>query len=290
MSSVPVYDLCSLAEFRHNDFLISVFAPYLKNHHKLKLPHRHNFYHMILFTQGEGSHTVDFQKFPVKAGQIYFMVPGQVHSWEFEGDVDGFVLNFSPNLFQSYLLRPDYLSQFSFFKGIAGDSVIQLPETDTQNAVKLFEEMLAIKFNANPFGIDKLRVAMLRLFLMVQEQCTHSGNALSGHNLTTLNNFQRLVDEHHATLRLPKEYAEMLFITPNHLNALTQDVLGKSAGEVIRDRVALEVKRLLINLEIPITEIAYQLNFSDNSYFTKFFKKQAGCTPEEFRKQVFKQK
>lgn len=245
---------------------------------------------MILFTQGGGSHTVDFQKFPVNAGQIYFMVPGQVHSWEFEGDVDGFVLNFSPNLFQSFLLRPDYLSQFSFLKGIATDSIVQLPEASTLKAIKLFEEMLAIKFNANPFGIDKLRVAMLQLFLMVQEQCTQAENPLSGHNRTTLNNFQRLLDEHHATLRLPKEYAEMLFITPNHLNALSQEVLGKSAGEVIRDRVVLEVKRLLINLEIPITEIAFQLNFSDNSYFTKFFKKQVGCTPEEFRKQIFKQK
>ena len=244
---------------------------------------------MILFTQGGGSHTVDFQKFPVKPGQIYFMVPGQVHSWEFDKNVDGFVLNFSPNLFQSYLLRPDYLSQFCFFKGIAGDSVIQLPDVDTAKAIQLFEEMLAIKFNSNPFSLDKLRVAMLQLFLLVQEQCSQAGNAMSGHNLTVLNTFQKLVDEHHATLRLPKEYAEMLFITPNHLNALSQEVLGKSAGEVIRDRVVLEVKRLLINLEIPISEIAYQLNFTDNSYFTKFFKKQAGSTPEEFRKQIFKQ-
>jgi len=245
---------------------------------------------MILFTKGEGSHTVDFQKFPVKAGQIYFMVPGQVHSWEFEGDVDGFVLNFSPNLFQSFLLRPDYLSQFCFFRGIASDSVIQLPEADATKAIKLFEEMLGIKFTSSPFSLDKLRVHLLQLFLLVQEKCTQADNALAGHNLTVLNTFQKLVDEHHATLRLPKEYAEMLFITPNHLNALSKEMLGKSAGEVIRDRVVLEVKRLLINLEIPVSEIAYQLNFSDNSYFTKFFKKQAGYTPEEFRKQIFKQK
>jgi len=61
-------------------------------------------------------------------------------------------------------------------------------------------------------------------------------------------------------------------------------MLGKSAGEVIRDRVILEAKRLLVNLDLTITNIAGKLNFADNSYFTKFFKKYTGQTPEDFRK------
>jgi AraC family transcriptional activator of pobA len=60
--------------------------------------------------------------------------------------------------------------------------------------------------------------------------------------------------------------------------------LGIPAGEVIRNRIALEAKRLLINNDLTVQEIAGQLNFADNSYFTKFFKKQVGITPEEFRK------
>jgi AraC family transcriptional activator of pobA len=68
------------------------------------------------------------------------------------------------------------------------------------------------------------------------------------------------------------------------LNALCRDLLGKSAGEIIRDRIMPEARRLLINTDISISEIAMQLNFQGNSYFTKFFKKYAGKTPEEFRK------
>jgi len=82
----------------------------------------------------------------------------------------------------------------------------------------------------------------------------------------------------------PKDYAELLYITPNHLNALCKDLLGIQAGEVIRNRILLEAKRLLTNPLLTITEIALQLNFNDNSYFTKFFKKSTGITPEEFRK------
>ncbi|PTS97440.1 AraC family transcriptional regulator, partial [Pedobacter sp. HMWF019] len=73
-------------------------------------------------------------------------------------------------------------------------------------------------------------------------------------------------------------------ITPNHLNALCNDLLGKSAGEIIRERVILEAKRLLINLDLSVAEIAERLNFSDQSYFIKFFKKYEEITPEKFRK------
>ncbi|MNY07174.1 HTH-type transcriptional activator Btr [compost metagenome] len=85
-------------------------------------------------------------------------------------------------------------------------------------------------------------------------------------------------------IRLPKAYAEQLFITPNHLNAICKSYIGSAAGEIIRERVLLEAKRLLVNKNLNINEIAIELNFNDNSYFTKFFKKATGLTPDEFRK------
>ena len=83
---------------------------------------------------------------------------------------------------------------------------------------------------------------------------------------------------------MPKQYAALLYITPNHLNALCNDFLGVSAGVLIRERVILEAKRLLINLDLLISEVAAKLNFDDQSYFIKFFKKHEGLTPEKFRK------
>jgi len=72
-------------------------------------------------------------------------------------------------------------------------------------------------------------------------------------------------------------------MTPNHLNALTNNVLGKSAGDLIRERVLLEAKRLLANSDLLISQIAESLQFEDNAYFTRFFKKYLGTTPEGFR-------
>ncbi|MBD0286067.1 MAG: AraC family transcriptional regulator, partial [Flavisolibacter sp.] len=56
-----------------------------------------------------------------------------------------------------------------------------------------------------------------------------------------------------------------------------------------RDRILLEAKRLLTNADMTITEIAYDLNFQDNAYFNRFFKKNVGMTPDEFRKQFINQ-
>jgi AraC-like DNA-binding protein len=112
---------------------------------------------------------------------------------------------------------------------------------------------------------------------------------LPNHTSTLLKSFQQLINQYYRTMRLPKEYAELLYITPNHLNALCRELLGKTAGDVIRERVLLEAKRLLTNAGMNILEIAYELNFKDNSYFTRFFKNYEGITPEEFRKKFINQ-
>ena len=134
-----------------------------------------------------------------------------------------------------------------------------------------------------------LRVLMLQLFILIGRLKKNAANkGPASYNQTVLKNFQKLIEANYTQLKLPKDYAELLYITPNHLNAVCKDLLGTKAGEVIRNRTLLEAKRLLTNPQLSITEIAFQLNFSDNSYFTKFFKKCEGVTPEEFRKKILK--
>lgn len=286
---IPVYDICTLSEFKQEDILISRFAPYLAQHHKLHLAHKHTFYHLVLFTEGAGTHAIDFEQFDVKPYQIYFMIPGQVHSWNFEGPVNGYVINFSVPFFQSFLLKPDYLEQFSFFSGSISDAVINLPEAMQPHIIQLFEQLVQESENSQRLGLDMVRALMLQLFISIGRLgFEQQAQQVSAYNYTLLKNFQKLIESHYTALRLPKDYAELLYITPNHLNALCKDVLGIPAGEVIRNRIVLEAKRLLINLQLTIAEIATRLSFDDNSYFTKFFKKHTGLTPEEFRKETLK--
>lgn len=251
----------------------------------MHLAHKHSFYHLVFFTKGGGSQTIDFQKVPIKPNQIYFMIPGQVHNWVFKGEVDGYIINFSVPFFQSFLLKTNYLEDFPFFTGIINDAVIDITAGQQEKVIALFEELICEVEEPKPLEMDMVRSIMLQLFISIARLGLNTANNTApSYNYTLLRNFQKLIEKNYTTIKLPKEYAELLYITPNHLNALCNDVLGISAGEVIRNRIALEAKRLLINNDLTVLEIANQLNFGDNSYFTKFFKKQVGQTPEEFRR------
>lgn len=283
-TGIPIYDICSLTEKRQ-DILVNRFSPYLKTHHNLHKAHKHSFYHLVFFTKGGGSQTIDFEQVPVNPFQIYFMIPGQVHNWAFEGDVDGYIVNFSIPFFQSFLLKANYVDEFAFFAGVVKDSVYEIPEEKQKQLTNLFEALIVETETPQPLQDDMTRALLLQIFIEVARlkmDGVHS--TVPSYNYTLLRNFQKLIEQNYKLIKLPKQYAELLYITPNHLNALCNDMLGIPAGELIRNRIALEAKRLLINQGLTITEIANELNFADNSYFTKFFKKQAGVTPEEFRK------
>jgi AraC family transcriptional regulator, transcriptional activator of pobA len=215
------------------------------------------------------------------------MIPGQVHSWDFKGDVDGYIINFSTTFFQSFLLKANYLEELPFFSGITKDAVIDIPEQLQDKVINLFEELMAENETISPLGLDMVKSLMLQLFILVARLNSNVVAAVTpSYNYTLLRSFQKLIEKNYMHMRLPKQYAELLYITPNHLNALCNDVLGIPAGEVIRNRIILEAKRLLINNDMTVLEIANHLNFADNSYFTKFFKKLEGVTPEEFRKKT----
>ena len=284
MAKVPVIEQCVVSHGLDQEIMIEGLADYLQRNVDLVFPHRHNFYHFVLFTDGKGSHTIDFEKFDVEPWQIYFMSPGQIHTWEFEGDMQGYVVNFHKDLFKNLLLRPDYLSSLSFFSGLVRDGVFEVSEKDRGLVIELLQRI-------RNFGEQKdfVTSTLLYLFNLLNTQRVPSFSLESNaYNHTLLRNFLNLIETNFKSLRLPKEYAALLYITPNHLNALCKELLGQSAGEIIRDRVVLEAKRLLVIKDYSVAEIAYELNFNDNSYFTKFFKKAIGMTPEEFRRNIEK--
>lgn len=291
-NTIPVIDICNLdsnANDRKN-ILAADLATYITDHPALHNPHRHSCYHFVLFTDGVGSHSIDFEQFRVKPGQVYFMVPGQVHSWNFKSNINGFIVNFSEDLISAFLHNKQYLQQFSFFKGVAADSVINLPVSALQEAATICKHIITETADDKLLHTDMINSLLISFFIIVQRECKLPvGKIDIPQSMLVLSNFRSLVDEHFTEMKLPKDYASLLYITPNHLNALCTDLLGRSAGEVIRDRVLLEAKRLLVNAGSNISEIAYSLGFTDNSHFSKFFKKYEGLTPEAFRKNILKE-
>ncbi len=286
----PVYEICNLNADKNENELFSVdrFRGYVDSNPHLQMMHNHNYYHLVFFTEGSGTHIIDFEQFPVKKGMIYFMRPGQVHQWKFENKYDGYVINFSANFFDWIGINSSVLQQFSFFKTmLLSEQVFTIQAQQSNDLISVFEDILKEYGLNDAYSNFKMATLTLQMCVMVQRLVNLEHVKRNDYQSVLINNFQNLIEQYYTEKKLPKQYAELLYITPNHLNALCKDVLGISSGELIRNRIILEAKRLLVNKELTINEITYLLNFKDSSYFVKFFKKYTNFTPDQFRKQFY---
>ncbi|GAA4322418.1 AraC family transcriptional regulator [Mucilaginibacter gynuensis] len=96
--------------------------------------------------------------------------------------------------------------------------------------------------------------------------------------------FLKLLPQHYREQRSVLAYAAMLNITPKYLSQTIKEITGKTAGEFIDEMVLMEAKILLNDLSLTIGQVASYLNFSDQFFFSKYFKKQAGISPSQYRK------
>ncbi|HMJ47745.1 MAG TPA: helix-turn-helix transcriptional regulator [Ferruginibacter sp.] len=267
-----------------NELLVEKLEDFLARHTNLYFPHDHQFYQFVLFTGGRGGYSIDFVNFPVEIGHAYFMVPGQVHSWNFD-NVKGYIINFSGRFLQSFVSIPRYLEKFSVLSGYVPEKDIDL--SHDQGLPKILDQMIPGAGKAGELKNDRIKVELLRLIIDIEDRLERPGLTKNKRKqIELVQNFKQLIGHHYLGHRPVSAYAKELSITTNHLNTLCRKVTGQTAGDLVRERLVLEAKRLLINSRVTILEISNKLNFIDNSYFSKFFKKHTGLTPEKFRSDI----
>ncbi|MDM8174887.1 helix-turn-helix domain-containing protein [Olivibacter sp. 47] len=98
--------------------------------------------------------------------------------------------------------------------------------------------------------------------------------------------FTKLVADNFKEERSVDFYAKKLFITPKYLSEVTKDVSGKTASAIIAEMVIMEAKSLLSIPSLTVIEVADFLNFSDMSFFGKYFKRYTGVNPTSYRKTI----
>ncbi len=282
----PTFSICSLDNKKStiNDFAIYKLRDFINENKGLVFPHRHSFYQVLYITEGNGTHVIDFNKYVAEPGNMFFLAPGQIHEWIFEDNINGILINFSENFFSSFLANRYYIKDFTFFIGNGSHSLVKVNEDEVfvNQLLSNISEEYCLTDNSH---LDIIRLQLLHLFNVINRKISNPVDAYFGQNYAIqLRNFEKKIEDFYLTKRLPKEYAAMLFITPNHLNAICKKIKGVSAGRLIRNRVLLEAKRLLVNSDKNIGEISIMLNFENNSYFSRFFKQYEGITPEEFKK------
>jgi AraC family transcriptional regulator, transcriptional activator of pobA len=289
----PTFTIKHLEASKSKNDLLNAdrFKEYLSKNPHLQVVHKHSFYHLVYFTQGGGEHLIDFKTFKVQKGMIYFMQPGQVHNWHFKGVVDGYIINFSPTFFDSHFINSNIVDQFPFFGGNLTNQVIYFRKAAQKNIEAIFQNIITEQKENKPSAQLMTAGLLIQLFLTVHREILvmDPPDTIGHQQAPVIKKFQLLLESRFREIKLPKQYASLLYVTPHHLNALCKKFLHMSAGEVIRNRIVLEAKRLLVNVELSISAIALELDFADTSYFVKFFKKHTGSTPEAFRQEHYKE-
>jgi AraC-like DNA-binding protein len=127
--------------------------------------------------------------------------------------------------------------------------------------------------------------SILDLILTTCAARYHENEYLSqkGKGQIMVKQFFHLLEENYAQNLQINRYAEMIGVTPSHLTQTVKMLTGKTSSQMIKGKQLLEIKRLLAHTNLSVSEIASQLNFEDQSYFTKFFKRETGLTPLQFR-------
>ena len=113
-----------------------------------------------------------------------------------------------------------------------------------------------------------------------------STSFLNSHKEKIAFKFAMLVSEHYATQRTVAFYADKLCITPVYLTQVIQEVNGQGAHDMIADYVVVGIKSLLRKTELEIKDVARQSGFDTQSSFSRFFRRQTGMSPSEFRRTI----
>lgn len=286
MKKNPVYNIDNFkAYFGKKELYINTFKNHLKAHSFIEKPHRHNFYLLVLFTNGSGNHAIDFTNYVIKPGSLFVLQPGQIHHWELSEDIEGYIFFYSQEVYNIYFAKKR-IEDYPFYQSVRNQPAIVFEREELQTLLPYFDLMIQESQSTNSNKQDKL----LNLL-----DCIHieiSGKYLSESNHTShsynykIQHFEQLLEQYFTTEKAPSFYAEKMNITLKHLNRICKDILNQTVTELIAKRIILEAKRLLIDDSKTISQVAGNLGFENYAYFIRLFKKQTGMTPNEFRKMI----
>lgn len=252
------------------------------------VPHRHTFFELLLFTQAQGNHEIDFHHYTVENNSVHFVSPGQIHQLSLKKN-KGYVVCFTED-FISLESKRRFAETFPFYED-SSCPVLRLDKDLATHISDLVEAMHSEMRTGAPGAADicrsYLNIVLLKLSTVFYESARTQKRDAVEKNQKVIQ-FKKLIEQHYLSHRSVSDYADELNISPNHLNALCKKQEGKTATQLIQERLLLESKRLLYATDMHIKEISFYLRFDDVPYFNRFFKKQTGFTPIAYKAQFQK--
>ena len=253
-------------------------------------PHVHaHLYQLIWVEEGAGTLSAEGKTVDFEGSWVTFIVPNTLHSISFEKDTVGRSLYFTHD-FMNIGYLGNMLQNFMGNVSVPMYKYTNIPDDKLQLWQQLFSNLKQEFENPNALGYNAsikawLSLVLTQLVRIESAQYNHDNNHDSMRSEQLTNQFINLLEQHYKEERRVEFYAHHTGVSVDTLSNHIRAVMRRTVGKVIRERVVLEAKRQLVYSDKTVSQVAHWLNFEDDSYFIRFFKRETGMTPNKYKKQ-----
>ncbi len=250
-------------------------------------PHVHSFYEILWFWEGRGRHMIDFVDYEVGPDTVFFLSPGQIHRFDVKEGYKGVAVKMCTDFMKDENEYESLFVKYSLFYPFGTASCYTVDSRTAAMLRQLVAEMEEEALRAGEFGNIDILKSLLRVFLVKVLRCGSRENDARPDDLKPAHvlflQFRKLVENEYKSLHTVQEYADRLNVAVRTLNKCVNDYARMSPLAFVNSRIALEARRMVRYSNMMFKEIASELGFGEPSYFVKFFRRQTGYLPSEFR-------
>jgi AraC family transcriptional regulator, transcriptional activator of pobA len=249
-------------------------------------PHRLSFYDILFIDKGAGHFMQDDHKIDLKPGTIIFSSPGQNRRWRIKKPVAGYAIFFEKDFLNLFFTDELFLYRFAYFHQYRKPASLLVNPSEFSIYLSINSQIEAEIKDLQGDSAHLVRALLYQLLVLLNRSYAKK-NALQSHTYIhpVFFHFRALLEENYSTRHRVVDYLQLLHISAAQLNKLCHQFAGITAQQMIHHKQISEAKKLLRATTDTISEIAYQLNFSDPSNFNRFFRSITSLTPRQYRQE-----
>jgi len=248
---------------------------------------RNNYFTIIIITSGEGLAKVDLCEYSFKENTLFAFYPYQPFMLASEEPLTGISIQFHHDFFCIYRHHKEIAANGILFNNVYQQPFILLDENNKQTLMNIVREIV------NELKIDALRkdevlVSYLKIFLVFATRIKLEQQSIKNENsndkqLLIIQNLRNAIEDNFRIKHSASEYADMLYVTPVVLARAAKNHFNMTLSDLITERIIVEAKRELYLTNKTVKEIAYELGYDDEYYFSRVFKGKTDISPQLYR-------
>lgn len=251
---------------------------------------RNNYYSLIWVTKGSGKVKADFAEYTFEENSLLAFSPYQPFMLCVKENIQGIAIHFHPDFYCIHMHQKEVSCNGVLFNNIYQPPFTVVDEKATETFHMVIDQINTEMQNA-ALAQYELLVSYLKIFLITASRLKKEQQAETESNPELkepfiLQNLKDAIEENFKTKHSAGNYAELLNISSKALAKISKTHFNKTVTDLISERIVIEAKRELFLTNKTIKEIAYELGYDDEHYFSRFFKTNADVSPQLYRETV----